>query len=68
MYESRIRHLEKLHQDVDNRVDVMEKTGLFNDTNLNTLKKQRLEYRDELSRLRRLQYEESQRVDFEDDR
>lgn len=68
MYENRIRHLERLHQDVDNRVDVMEKTGVFNDTNLNTLKKQRLEYRDELSRLRRLQYEESQQVNFEDDR
>jgi hypothetical protein len=46
----------------------MEKTGVFSDNDLNTLKKKRLEYRDELSRLRRQLYEENQRVEFEDDR
>lgn len=68
MIEGRIRHLEKLHQEVDNKIDAMEKTGIFSDADLNTLKKKRLEYRDKLSRLRRQQYEENQRVEFEDDR
>jgi hypothetical protein len=68
MIQGRIRHLEQLHQDVDNKIDAMEKTGVFSDNDLNTLKKKRLEYRDELSRLRRQLYEENQRVEFEDDR
>jgi hypothetical protein len=68
MIQGRIRHLEQLHQDVDNKIDAMEKTGVFSDNDLNTLKKKRLEYRDELSCLRRQLYEENQRVEFEDDR
>ncbi len=68
MIQGRIRHLEQLHQDADSKIDAMEKTGVFSDNDLNTLKKKRLEYRDELSRLRRQLYEENQRVEFEDDR
>lgn len=68
-YENRIRQLERLHQDIDNKIDVMEKNHPgVQETLLNDLKKQRLAYRDELSRLRRQQYEQSQTVDFDDDR
>jgi hypothetical protein len=68
-YENRIRQLERLHQDIDNKIDVMEKNHPgVQETLLHDLKKQRLTYRDELSRLRRQQYEQSQIVDFDDDR
>lgn len=68
-YDNRIKHLEQLHQELDNRIDFMEnKHPHVEETKLHDMKKQRLAYRDELSRLRRLQWEESQIVDFEDDR
>jgi hypothetical protein len=37
------------------------------DMNINEMKRQRLAYRDELSRLRRQQYEENQRVGYGDE-
>lgn len=67
--ETRIRQLEHLHTDVDNKISVMEKNSpLTQETLLHELKKQRMAYRNELSSLRKLQYEESQRVHFDDDR
>ena len=57
MYESRIRHLEELHQDLDKKIDGMEKTGIFDDNQLHLLKKQRLQIRDQLDELRRKQQE-----------
>jgi hypothetical protein len=68
-YDDRIRQLERLHQDLDNKIDVMESHNQGTDEfKLQEMKKQRLAYRDELSRLRRLQWEQSQTVDFDDDR
>lgn len=68
-YEGRIRQLERLHQELDNTIDVMENHQKSRDEmKLQEMKKQRLAYRDELSRLRRLQWEQSQTVDFDDDR
>lgn len=62
MYENRIRHLEQMHEALDKQVDVLEKTGRFDDTHLNNLKKQRLQLRDQLADLRRKQYEHDQEV------
>lgn len=65
-YTDRIRELETKHRELDNKIVVME----LQHTDamlLNEMKKQRLAYRDELSRLRKLQYEESQRVGYGDE-
>jgi hypothetical protein len=65
MYETRIRHLENVHADLDNRVDVMEKNNVFEDRQLSELKKRRLSVLDELRVLRRQQHEHNQRVDLD---
>jgi len=52
MYEGRIRHLEQMHTVLDKQIDGMEKTGVFDDTQLHNLKKQRLQIRDQLAELR----------------
>ena len=42
-WENRIRHLEQAHQALDKRIDGLESTGVFDDVELNDLKKQRLQ-------------------------
>jgi hypothetical protein len=64
---ARILELERLHRDVDNLITVMESRPGAGDMNINEMKRQRLAYRDELSRLRRQQYEENQRVGYGDE-
>lgn len=66
MLENRIRHLEKEHERLDKTIDVLEKTGIYTDDRINHLKRERLAVRDELSVLRRQQYEEAQRVNLDD--
>ena len=51
MLESRIRHLEQQHQTLDKQIDSMEKTGKFDDMDLQYLKRKRLHIRDELDDL-----------------
>jgi uncharacterized protein YdcH (DUF465 family) len=48
VYEQRIKHLEELHRVLDKRIDSMENTGVFEDTTLEVLKKQRLHLKDEI--------------------
>jgi hypothetical protein len=67
MYENRIKHLEHVHEMLDKKIDVMERTGVFEDNNIHDLKKQRLQIRDQLSELRRKQHEHDQEVDQGDD-
>ena len=62
MYENRIRHLEVMHEALDKKIDGMERTGVFDDTHLHDLKKQRLQIRDQLADLRRRQNEHDQEV------
>ena len=66
MYENRIKHLEEMHRILDKKIDVMEKTGTFEDNQLHEMKKQRLLYRDELAKLRRLQHDIDQEVGHND--
>ena len=66
MYENRIKHLEEMHRILDKKIDVMEKTGTFEDNQLNEMEKQRLLYRDELAKLRRLQHDIDQEVGHDD--
>lgn len=63
MYENRIRHLELMHETLDKKIDGMEKTGVFDDNQLQVLKKQRLQIRDQLSDLRRRQEAHDQELD-----
>jgi len=50
--QSRVRHLEEEHAQLDKRIDGMESTGVFEDATLEVLKKQRLHIKDELVKLR----------------
>ena len=69
MYENRIKHLEETHRILYQKIDIMERTGNFDDVEITKLKKQRLQYRDELAKLRKLQWEHDHEiVDFDDDR
>jgi uncharacterized protein YdcH (DUF465 family) len=69
MYENRIKHLEESHRVLDQKIDTLEKNGLFEDMKMQELKKQRLLLRDELAILRRKQWEhDHETVDFDDER
>jgi hypothetical protein len=52
MYQNRIKHLEKLHEELDKKIDSMEKTGVYEDEYLHELKKLRLLYKDQIEKLR----------------
>ena len=65
MYEHRIKHLEELHRVLDKRIDGVESTGIFEDTTLEVLKKQRLHLKDEIVTMKRRQEmhdQEQQRI------
>jgi hypothetical protein len=47
-WENRIRHLEQAHQALDKRIDGLESTGVFDDVELNDLKKQRLQLKQQI--------------------
>lgn len=69
MYKARIASLEDTHRQLDKRIDTLERTGVFDDINLQTLKKQRLALRDQIQRLQRQQWEhDHETIDLEDER
>ena len=69
MYEDKIKHLEEAHRVLDQKIDTLEKNGLFEDIKMQELKKQRLLLRDEIAILRRKQWEHDHEfVDFDDER
>ena len=47
-WERRIKHLEEAHQALNKRIDGLESTGVFNDTEINNLKKQRLQLKQQI--------------------
>ena len=55
MYENRIKHLEESHRVLDQKIDTLEKNGLFEDIKMQELKKQRLHLKDKLAILRHKQ-------------
>jgi hypothetical protein len=69
-YNSKIAELEKRHTLLDNDIDKMERNHPgVEQVRVATMKKERLAIKDEISRLRRLAWEETyERVDFSDDR
>jgi uncharacterized protein YdcH (DUF465 family) len=55
---NRLIELQKRHADLDKRINTMEKTGLYADTILGEMKKERLQLRDEIAILEQ-QHKES---------
>lgn len=56
--ENHLKHLEEDHARIDKRIDGMESTGVFDDTTLEVLKKQRLHLKDEIAKTKlKLAYE-----------
>ena len=47
-YQNRIKHLEEEHHRLDKMIDGLESTGVFDDAELTSLKKQRLRLKTEL--------------------
>ena len=69
MYETRISHLEEAHRALDKRITNLQDSGNFDDHSISELKKKKLQLKDEISRLRRLDWEDKhERVDFDEDR
>ena len=65
MFENRLRHLEEMHAILDKQIDGLESTGAFHDENLNTLKKRRLQIRDQIENLKRKRDHDLQETDDE---
>lgn len=56
MYENRIKHLEEAHHALDKRIDGLLSTGVFGDTDIEILKKQRLQLKDKIAILKQKQH------------
>jgi hypothetical protein len=57
-YKSKIKHLEEMHKVLNKQIDDMERNHPHVATdNLTSLKKQKLQLKDEISRLNKLQWE-----------
>jgi uncharacterized protein YdcH (DUF465 family) len=50
--ENHLKHLEDQHRDLNKQIDTLEKTGIFEDHNLEVLKKQRLHLKDEIAKIK----------------
>ena len=48
----RLKHLENDHAGLDKKIDGLESTGVFEDVNLEVLKKQRLHLKDEIAKIK----------------
>jgi len=69
-YKSRIAHLEESHKVLDKQITDMQRNHPHvEEDKVAELKKKKLALKDEISKLRKLQFEEdTQRVNFDDDR
>lgn len=68
-YKARIRQLEEMHRALDKNIIEYAEKHPSDQFKLEEMKKIKLQYRDEISRLNRLQWEEDhERVNFDDDR
>jgi uncharacterized protein YdcH (DUF465 family) len=70
MYENRIKHLEELHRVLDKQITEMERDHPHvAESKVAEMKKQKLQLKDEISRLQRLQWEHNhETLDYDDDR
>lgn len=53
MYEDKIKHLEDAHQQLNKRIDGLEKTGVFDDVEMHDLKKKKLYVKDLILELKK---------------
>jgi hypothetical protein len=51
-WERRVKHLEEEHHRLNKKIDGMESTGVFDDSELTSLKKQRLQIKTKLVKLK----------------
>lgn len=49
MLTSRIKHLQHAHQALNKQIDTMERTGVYDDLLIETMKKQRLQLKDKIA-------------------
>lgn len=63
-----IKLLERNHNDLDVKISALLNSKVYSDHQLIELKKQKLEIKDQLSKLRRQYYNDHQQVDFDNDR
>ncbi len=69
MYEQRLAFLEETHRSLENQITKMIESGNTDDAKISELKEKTLQLRSEISRLRRLDWEDKhERVEFDDDR
>ena len=68
MYDSKIKTLEESYRVINDKINDAEMDTNFDKDTLSSLQKQREIIYNELRRLRRLSYEETQQVNFDDDR
>jgi uncharacterized protein YdcH (DUF465 family) len=52
IWEKRIKHLEEAHHSLNKRIDGLESTGVFDDIELTDLKKQRLQLKTKIVKLK----------------
>ena len=52
-YENRLKHLEESHRMLDKKIDGFERSGIFDDMEIEKLKKQRLKLKDQMEELKR---------------
>ena len=64
-YRNRISFLQETHRNLDRQISHLEATKAPAE-NITTLKKKKLEIKDEISRLNRLQFEERERVNWDE--
>jgi len=58
MYESRIKHLEEMHQSLNKQIDAMERNHPHVEVDkLTDMKKKKLQCKDEINRLSKLQWD-----------
>lgn len=55
MYNNRIQHLEEAHKALNKRIDNMTKTGIYEDRQIEELKKERLILKDKIAILKQSQ-------------
>jgi len=68
-YRARIQTLTETHRMLDQQIIEMEKDPKSNPDTIAELKRKKLQYKDEIRRLEKLQWEHDyESVDFEDDR
>lgn len=49
MNTARIKHLQDAHRALDKQIDTMERTGVYDDLMIETMKKQRLQLKDKIA-------------------